>query len=177
MPQRRNRLSFLCLGTVLLYPIAKRNHDIVLGKLSKSMKAQHPAKSWGQKEFFTGSGYYSHNTEGYVPKPESLIIPSRPPPAERTANDQPFFHVPRNPEDPRARVDISSGSASLRASQLIEQEALSRKNAASASNALLMAEYIDNYPGRCEGAKAVMLHLKLDVRMCSPHNRLQLEGD
>ena len=26
---------------------------------------------------FTGSGYYTHNTEGYVPKPESLIIPSQ----------------------------------------------------------------------------------------------------
>ena len=79
------------------------------------MKAQHPAMPWGPKEFFTGSGYYIHNTKGYVPKPESLIIPSRPPPAERTAEDQPFFHVPRNPGDPRTRVDISSGSASLTA--------------------------------------------------------------
>ena len=106
-------------------PIADRNHDIVLGKLSKSMKTQHLAKPWGLKEFFTGSCYYTNNTEGYVPKRESLIIPSRPPPAERTAEDQPFFHVPRNPEDPRTRVDISSGSASLIVSQLIEQEVLS----------------------------------------------------
>ena len=75
------------------------------------------------KEFFTGSGYYTHNTEGYVPKPESLIIPSRPPPAEPSAEDQPLFHVPRNPDNPRIRVDISSGSASLTASQLIEPEA------------------------------------------------------
>ena len=31
----------------------------------------------GPKEFIMGSAYYNHNTEGYVPKPESLIIPSR----------------------------------------------------------------------------------------------------
>ena len=31
--------------------IADRNHDIVLGKLNKSMKNQHPAKPWGQKNF------------------------------------------------------------------------------------------------------------------------------
>ena len=99
------------------------------------MKNQHPAKPWGLKEFFSGSGYYTHNTEGYVPKPESLIIPSRPHPAERTAKDQPFFHVPRNPDDLRNRVDISSGSASLIASQLNKQDALSRENAAAASNA------------------------------------------
>ena len=57
-------------------PIADRNHDIVLGKLNKFMQDKHPAKPWGPKEFFTGSGYYTHNTEGYVPKPESLIIQS-----------------------------------------------------------------------------------------------------
>ena len=95
-------------------PIADRNHDIVLGKINKFMKDQHP-----------GSGYYTHTTELYVPKLESLIIPFRPPPAERTAEDQPFFHVSTDPDDPRIRVDISSGSASLTASQLIEQEALS----------------------------------------------------
>ena len=100
MPQPGNQLSFPCPGTALLYP-AERNHDIVLGKLNKSVKAQHQARPWGPKEFFAGLGYYTHNTEGYVPKPESLIIPSRPPPAERTAEDQPFFHVPRNPGDPR----------------------------------------------------------------------------
>ena len=59
-------------------PIADRNHDIVLGTINKFMKDQHLAKPCGPKEFFTGSGYYTLNTEGYVPKPESLIIPSRP---------------------------------------------------------------------------------------------------
>ena len=80
---------------------------------------------------------------------------------------QPFFHVPRNPNDPRVRADISSGSASLTASQLFEQEALSQKNAAVASNALSMAEYIHNYPGMPEGAKAVLHHLKLRVACCN----------
>ena len=75
--------------------------------------------------------------EGYIPKPESLTAPSRPPPAERTAKDQPFFYVPRNP-------DISPGSDAA------EQEVLSRKKAAAASNALSMAEYIYNNPGMPE---------------------------
>ena len=41
----------------------------------------------------------------------------------------------------------------MTASQLYEQ----------ASNALSMAEYVCNYPGMPEGAKAVMHHLKLDL--------------
>ena len=79
------------------------NHDIVRGKLNKSLKPQNPAKPWSPKDFFGGSqrsGYYTHNTQGYLAKLESLVVPSRPPPAERTSEDQPFFHVPRNPEDP-----------------------------------------------------------------------------
>ena len=80
--------------------------------------------------------------EGYVPKPESLIVPSRSPPAERTAEDQPLMYVPGDPDNPRIRIDISAGSVSMTASQLIEEEALSHKNAAAASNALSMAEYI-----------------------------------
>ena len=71
-----------------------------------------------------------------------------------------------NPDDPRTRVDISSGSASISASQLIDQEAMSRKNAAAASTALSLAEYIDNYPGMPEGARAAMLLLKLDIVSC-----------
>ena len=144
------------------------------------MKDQHPAKPWSLREFFTGFGYYTHNTEGYVPRLESLIIPSRPPPAERSAEDQPFLHVPRNPDDPRVRVDITSGSASLTASQLYKQDALSQKNAAAASNALSMAEYIHNYLGMPEGAKAVMHHLKLDIVACcnfswrEAHNKMLL---
>ena len=96
-----------------MIPIADMNHEIVRGKLNKSLKPQNPSKPWSPKDFFGGSGYYVHNTQGYLAKPDSLVVPSRPPPAERTAEDEPFFHVPRNPEDPRTRVDISSGSASL----------------------------------------------------------------
>ena len=63
--------------------IADRNHNIVLGRLNKYMTDQHPAKPWGPREFSTGSCYYTHNTEVYVPRPESLVIPSRPPSTER----------------------------------------------------------------------------------------------
>ena len=144
-------------------PIADMNHDIVRGKLNKSLKPQNPSKLWSPKDFFGGSGYYVHNTQGYLAKPDSLVVPSRAPPAERTAEDQPFFHVPRNPEDPRTRVDISSGSASLATSQLLDQETMSRKSAAAASTALSIAEFVDNYPGMPEGARAAMLLLKLDI--------------
>ena len=161
-------------------PSADMNHDIVRGKLNKSLKPQNPAKPWSPKDCFGGYGFYTHNTQGYLAKPESLEVPSRPLPAERTAEDQPFFHIPRNPEDRRTRVDISSGSASLIASHLIDQEAMSRKNAAAASTALSLAEYIDNYPGMPEGARAVMLLLKLDIISClnyawrEAHNKMLL---
>ena len=60
-------------------------------------------------------------------------------------------------------MDITSGSASLTASQLQDQETMLRKSAAAASTALSIAEYIDNYPGMPEGARAAMLLLKLDI--------------
>ena len=87
-------------------PIADMNHDIVRGKFNKSLKPQNLSKPWSPKDFFGGSGYYVLNTQGYLAKPDSLVVPSRPPPAERTAEDQPFSRT-RNPEDPRTRVDIS----------------------------------------------------------------------
>ena len=86
--------------------IATGNHDIFSRKLSKYMKTQNPAKPWGPKDYFMGSGYYTHNTEGYVLKPESLVVPSWPPPAE----DQVFFLVPRNPDEPCVRVDTFASS-------------------------------------------------------------------
>ena len=125
------------------------------------MKPLNPAKPWGPRAHFTGLGYYTHNTEGYIPKPESLIVPNRPPPAERTAEDQPFVYVPRNSDDPRILNDILPWSVSLTASQLIEEEALSRKNEAVTSNARSMAEYIYNYPGMLEGAQLVLHQLKI----------------
>ena len=144
-------------------PIQELNHDIVRGKFNKSLKPQNPSKPCSPKDFFGGSGYYVHNTQGYLAKPDSLVVPSRAPPADRMAEDQPFFHVPRNPENPRTRVDITSGSASLTASQLQDQETMSRKSAAAASTALSIAEFIDNYPGMPKGARAAMLLLKLDI--------------
>ena len=57
---------------------------------------------------------------------------------------------------------------------------MSRKNAAAASTALSLAEYIDNYPGMPEGARAVMLLLKLDIISClnyawrEAHNKMLL---
>ena len=53
--------------------IAARNH--VSGKLLKFMKSLNPAKPWVPKYYFTGVGYFTHNTEGYVPRPESLLVP------------------------------------------------------------------------------------------------------
>ena len=58
--------------------IADMNHDIVRGKLNKSLKPQNPAKPWSPKDFFGGShrsGYYTHNTQGYLAKLESLDLP------------------------------------------------------------------------------------------------------
>ena len=40
---------------------------------------------------------------------------------------------------------------------------MSRKSAAAASTALSLTEFIDNYPGMAEGARAAMLLLKLDI--------------
>ena len=77
--------------------IADRNFNIVMGKLSKRMKSLNPARPWGP----TVTIYHTCTLEAYVPKPQSLIVPSRPPPAERTAENQPFYLVPRHPDDPR----------------------------------------------------------------------------
>ena len=59
---------------------------------------------------------------------------------------------------------------------------MSRKKAAAASTALSLAEFIDNYPGMPEGARAVtvMLLLKLDIISClnytwrEAHNKMLL---
>ena len=45
-------------------PIADMNHDIVRGKLNKSLKPQNPAKPWSPKHFVGGSGYYTHLHSG-----------------------------------------------------------------------------------------------------------------
>ena len=70
-----------------------------------------------------------------VPYPESLTLPSKPPPREQTAEDQPFCRVHKHPDDPREQIDVTSGSFSLHASQLKEHEAVARKTAVAFSNA------------------------------------------
>ena len=68
----------------------------------------------------------------------------------------------------------------MTASQLLEEEVLARKNAAAASNALSMAEYIYSYPGMPEGAKILLHQLKLDLVASSnfswreTHNKMLL---
>ena len=54
---------------------------------------------------------------------------------------------------------------------------MSRKSAAAASTALSLAEFIDNYPGMPEGARAAMLLLKLDsytTHWREVHNKMLL---
>ena len=125
--------------------IADLNLKIVTGQLNKRMKSCHPAYPWGSRDFSMGVGYHTHNLEGYARSPESLVIPSKPPPMEQTAEDQPFCLVRKHPDDPHERVDITSGSFSIHASQLKEHEALARKTVAAFSNALSIAEYVYNW--------------------------------
>ena len=54
-------------------PIA--DHEIVRGKLNKSLKPQYPSKPWSPKDFFGGSGYYVHNTQGLRSYPSGLFVP------------------------------------------------------------------------------------------------------
>ena len=121
--------------------IADRNFNFVTGKLNKCMKSLNPAIPWSPKDFFSGLGYHTHNLEGNVPKPESLVILFKHPPKERTAEDQPFFLVHRHPDDPCLQVDISSGSFAINAAQFVDHEALARKTAAAIIGALSIAEY------------------------------------
>ena len=65
-------------------PIADLNHDIVRGKFNKSLKPQNP-------DFFGGSGYYVHNTQGYLAKPDSLVVPSGAPLLSARRRINPFF--------------------------------------------------------------------------------------
>ena len=48
--------------------VAKHNHNIVTDKLSKSKKLN-PAIPWGNGDYFSVTGYYTHPLESYTPKP------------------------------------------------------------------------------------------------------------
>ena len=143
--------------------IADLNFNIVTGQHNKRMKSCHPAKPFGSRDFFTGLGYHTHILKGYFPSPESLVIPSKPTPTERTAEYQPFYLVHKHSDDPHERVVITSGSFSIHASQLKEHEALARKTAAAFSNTLSIAEYVYNQPEVSEESKAGLQHLILDL--------------
>ena len=112
----------------------------------------------GSREFFMGVGYHTHNLEG-IPSPESLVIPSKPPPTERTVEDQPFCLEHKHPAV-LVNGSITSGLFSLRASQLKEHKALARKTAAAFSNALSISEYVYNQPEISEESR---VGLKLDL--------------
>ena len=71
--------------------------------------------------------------------------------------------VHKHPDNPCERVDITSGSFSIHASQLKEHEALARKTAAAFSNALSIAGYVYNQPEISDESKAGLHHLKLDL--------------
>ena len=94
---------------------------------------------------------------------ESLILPSKPPLTEGTAEDQPFCLVHKHPDDSREGVDITSGFFLIPVSQLKEHEALARKTAAVFSNAFSIAEYVYNRLQISEESKIGLHHLKLDL--------------
>ena len=71
--------------------IADLNNDIVRGKFNKSLKPLNPSKPWSPKEFFGASGYYVHNTQGNLAKPDSLVVPSRAPLLSARRRTNPFF--------------------------------------------------------------------------------------
>ena len=82
--------------------IADLNLKIVNGHINKYVKLWHTPKPWGAQDFFMGIGYPTHNLiGGLLPYPESLILPFKPPPTERTVEDQPFCLVHKHPDDPR----------------------------------------------------------------------------
>ena len=64
-----------------------------------------------------------------------------PPPAEKSAKDQLFYLPQKNVNDPRVRIDLTSGSYSLSASQLTDYEALARRAAGTLNSPTILAEY------------------------------------
>ena len=54
------------------FPIVGRIHGIVRGRLNKFLKPRHPA-SLGARKFF--SGLWLLYTQGYLARPESLLMP------------------------------------------------------------------------------------------------------
>ena len=78
--------------------------------------------------------------------PESEFVLSRPPLAERSAEDQPFYLAQRKSDDPCTHVDLTAGSYSLSASQRSDHKVLNRKAAEATSSTISMADYVFNRP-------------------------------
>ena len=75
------------------------------------------------KLIHTGSIYNTHTLEAYAPKPELSVIPCRPPAAEKSAEEQPFYLPQKNVNVPKVHIGIASGSYYLSTSF----EALTRR--------------------------------------------------
>ena len=162
MPPSRSTINLALPWHSVAEEIADLNFKIVIGHIDKHIKPCHPAKPWGSRDFFMGAGYPTYNLEGFIPYSESLVIPSKPPRMERTAEDQPFCLVHKHPDDPSEGL-INSGSFSLHASQLKEHEALARKTAAAFSSCLSIAEYVYNQPEISEESRVGLHQIKLDL--------------
>ena len=63
---------------------------------------------------------------------------------EKSAEVQQFFLTQKNPNNPQTRVDLTSGSFLLSASQITDFESLNRKEGTTASSALSLSEYLFN---------------------------------
>ena len=97
-----------------------------------------------------------------VPYPESLVLPPKPPPTERTVEDWPFCRVHKHSDDPREGIDETSGSFSIHVFQSKEHETVAWKTAAAFSNALSIAEYVYNPPELSEESRLGLHQIKLD---------------
>ena len=86
--------------------IASSNQDIILGKFSKNCKPLETPKPWHSKDLIMEPGHLMFSLELYFLKPELTEIPSRPPLAEKSVEDQAFHLAQKNITDPIAQVHI-----------------------------------------------------------------------
>ena len=71
---------------------------------------------------------------------ESDAVTSVVPPAERSAQDQPFSFWPQC--NPQVRVDLTPGTFPKNSSQIKDFKALKRKAAGAVSSAIILSEYL-----------------------------------
>ena len=63
----RATINLALLWHSVVDEIADLNLKIVNGDINKHVKSCHLANPWGDKDFFMGVGYPTHDLEGYVP--------------------------------------------------------------------------------------------------------------